>query len=111
MDDYVKRRKAEFEATAPVKRKKVEAFVKVPLWWIATAAKATNNLKVLVAVELLYASWKAKSLTFPLPNGRLEKLGIHRETKRRAIRDLERARLIVVERPTRKTVVVTLVLL
>jgi hypothetical protein len=107
---HVKRRR-ELEAAAPVKRKKVEPFVKVPMWWMAAAAKATNNLKALVAVELLHAAWKAKSMTFPLPNGRLEKLGIHRETKRRAIRDLERAGLIMVERPTRKTAVITLVLL
>jgi hypothetical protein len=71
MDDepwYVKRRR-ELEARAPVKRKKVEPFVKVPLWWIAEAAKATNNRKALVAVELLHAHWKTKSLCFPLPNG------------------------------------------
>jgi hypothetical protein len=113
MDDepwHVKRRR-ELDAAAPVKRKKIEPFVKVPLWWMAAAAKATNNRKALVAVELLRASWKAKSSTFPLPNGRLTKLGIHRETKRRAIRDLERAGLITVERPARKTVMITLVTL
>ena len=36
------RRKIELEAAAPMKRKKVEAFVKVPLWWITTAADATG---------------------------------------------------------------------
>ena len=40
MDDWAVRRKAELEATAPSKRKKqAEPFVKVPLWWIAAAAK------------------------------------------------------------------------
>ena len=61
---YVQRRR-ELEAAAPVKRKRVEPFVKVPLWWITAATKATNNHKALVCIELLYASWKAKSLTFP----------------------------------------------
>jgi hypothetical protein len=106
------RRRRELEAAAPLKRKrKIEPFVKVPLWWIAQATKATNTGKALVCVELLYAAWKAKRLTFPLPNGRLAKLGVTRETKRRALRDLERAGLIVVERPARKTPVVTLILL
>ena len=93
----------------PVKRKKVDAFVRVPLWWIAAATKATKTRKALVCVELLYASWKAKSSTFSLPNGRLKKLGVSREAKRRALRDLERAGLITVERPTRKTPIVSLI--
>ena len=38
-------------------------------------------------------------MTFPLPNGRLAKLGVSREIKRRALRELERARLITIERP------------
>ena len=93
------------------RKKTVEPFVKVPLWWITAATKATNNRKALVCIELLYASWKAKSLTFPLPNARLQKRGITRETKRRALRDLERGGLIIVERPSRKTPIVTLILL
>ena len=113
MDDepWHVRRLRELKARAPAKRKPVEPFVKVPLWWIRQAAKATNTNKALICVELLYAAWKAKRSTFPLPNGRLRELGISRETKRRALRDLERAGLIVVERPLRKTPVVTLVAL
>jgi hypothetical protein len=106
------RRRRELEAATPVKRKrKVEPFVKVPLWWIAQAAKATNSPTTVVCVELLYAAWKAKSLTFPLPNGRLKKLGGSRDVKRRVLRNLEYAGLITVERRARKTPIVTLVLL
>jgi|RhiMethySRZTD1v2_1073278.scaffolds.fasta_scaffold2866341_2 hypothetical protein len=113
MDDesWHARRLRELEAAAPVKRKKVEPFVKVPLWWIAAATKATNTRKALVSIELLHAAWKAKSPSFPLPNGRLKRLGVSRETKRRALRDLERAGLVAIERPARKTAIVTLVLL
>jgi DNA-binding transcriptional ArsR family regulator len=107
---YVQR-KRELEAAAPVKRKRVEPFVKVPRWWMAAACKATDNHKALVCVELLYVAWKAKSLTFPLSNARLEKLGVHRETKRRALRDLEGAGLIPVERQSNKTPIVTVLLL
>jgi hypothetical protein len=108
--DYAKRRRAELEAAAPIKRKKAAPFVKVPLWWIAQATKATNTGRALVCIELLYASWKAKRPTFPLPNGRLAKLGVKREIKRRALRDLERAGLITIERPPRKTPIITLVM-
>jgi DNA-binding transcriptional ArsR family regulator len=103
------RRRRELEAAAPAKRKKVEPFVKVPLSWIAQATKATNTGRALVCIELLYAAWKAKRSTFPLPNGRLTKLGVSPDTKNRALRDLERAGLIAVERPSRKTPIVTLI--
>ena len=58
------------------KRHKEPPFVKVPLWWAAEVAKATRSPAVLVMVELVHRSWKAKSLTFPLPNGRLTKNGV-----------------------------------
>jgi DNA-binding transcriptional ArsR family regulator len=103
------RRRRELEAAAPTKRKRAEPFVKVPLWWIEAAAKATRSPATLVMIELLHVAWKAKSSTFPLPNGRLKKLGVSREAKRRALRDLERAGLITVERPTRKTPIVSLI--
>ena len=103
------RRRRELEAAAPAKRKKAEPFVKVPLWWIAAAAKATRSPATVVCIELLHASWKAKSLTFPLPNGKLQKLNVSRETKRRVLRALEQGGLIRVERPPRKTPTVTLI--
>jgi hypothetical protein len=114
MDDepWHVRRRRELQAAAPVKRKrKAEPFVKVPLWWIAQAAKATNSPTTVVCVELLYAAWKAKNLTFPLPNHRLKKFGANREVKRRVLRNLESAGLITVERRARKTPIVTLVAL
>jgi hypothetical protein len=106
---HVKRRR-ELEAAAPIRRnKKVEPFVKVPLWWIAQATKATGTRKALVCIELLHASWKAKSMTFPLPNGRLKRWNVSRETKRRVLADLEGAGLIAVARRHGKTPIVTLV--
>jgi DNA-binding transcriptional ArsR family regulator len=105
------RRRRELEAAAPVKRKKTDPFVRVPLWWIAQAATATNTGRALVCIELLCAAWKTKRTTFPMPNGRLAKLGVSPNTKNRALRDLERAGLITVERPSRKTPIVTLVAL
>jgi DNA-binding transcriptional ArsR family regulator len=103
------RRKRELEAAAPIKRAKTEPFVKVPLWWIAAAAKAARSPATIVFTELLRAAWKAKGTTFPLPNGRLSKLGVSRETKRRVLRALEQGGLIRVERLPRKTPIVTFV--
>jgi hypothetical protein len=113
MDDaWAKRRLAELHAVAPVKRKKAEPpFVKVPRWWAAEAAKATRSPATLVLVELLYRSWKAKSLTFPLSNKSLEKNGVSREVKRRVLRDLQAAGLITVERRHGHSPRVTLVML
>jgi hypothetical protein len=91
----------------PIKSKK-DAFVKMPLWWAAEAAKATRDPSMLVLVELLHRSWKAKNLTFPLPNGRLSKNGVSRKVKCRVLRDLEIAGLITIERRHGKTPLVTL---
>ena len=91
------------------RKKKVEAFVKVPLWWIKIAAKDARSPTTLVLIELLYASWKAKSSTFPLPNGRLNKLGVSREVKRKVLLNLERRPVILVERHSRKAPIITLI--
>jgi hypothetical protein len=108
MDDWAKKRLAELHAAAPVKRKKQEPFVIMPLWWAAEAAKATRAPKLLVLVELLHRSWKAKGLTFPFPNGKLDKAGVSRFVKRRFLLDLETAGLITVEWRHGKTPRVTL---
>ena len=94
-----------------MQRKAKDAFVKVPLWWAEAAAKATRMPGMLVLIELLHRSWKAKSLTFPLPNRNLGKHGVSREIKRKRLHDLEAAGLITVERRHGKTPQVTLVVL
>ena len=86
-----------------------DAFVKVPLWWIREATKATDTPMALVAIELLHTAFRARSSSFTLPNGRLAKWGVSRESKRRALQRLEAAGLILVERRPRKTPKVTLV--
>lgn len=49
--------------------RKKDTFIKVPIWWATEAAKATKTPAILVCIYLLHASWKARSATFPLPNG------------------------------------------
>jgi hypothetical protein len=65
----------------------------------------------ILLVELLRLRWKTHSMTFPLPNGRLAKLGVSRKVKQRVLRELEQGQLITVERKSRKAPIVTLVLL
>ena len=88
-------------------RRDKDLFVKMPVWW----AKATKSPDIIVAVELLRRQFETHSMTFTLPNGRLSRAGVSREVKLRVLRDLERARLVVVERPPRKTPIVTLIAL
>jgi hypothetical protein len=88
-----------------------DLFVKVPLWWVEQATRATRSPRAFVCIWLLHLSWRARSMTFPLPNDKLGKRGVDRRAKRRALEALEAAGLIVVERRHGKTPVVTLVCL
>jgi hypothetical protein len=88
-----------------------DPFVKLPLWWANAAAKATKTPRAVVWVALVYTAWRKRSLTFSLPNGQLKKLGVSREVKRRALRDLEKAGLIVVDRRHGKSPQVVIVAL
>jgi hypothetical protein len=107
---HVKRlRELEAAALKRKRKKKVERFVQVPLWWIETAAKDIQSPETLVLIELLHARWKTKSSTFPLPNGRLKTLGVSRKIKYRVLRDLQRRPVILIERRAGKTPIVTLI--
>ena len=88
-----------------------DTFVKVPLWWIEQATRATRTPRAFVCIWLLHLSWRARSTTFPRPNDRLGKRGVDRQAKRRTLLALEAAGLITVERRHGKTPVVTLVVL
>jgi hypothetical protein len=111
MNEWAKKRIQELKAAAPVKRKKANPFVKVPLWWIEQATRATRTPKALVCIWLLHLAWKAKSATFSLPSGKLNKGGASRHAKRRALGELEAAGLITIERHRGKNPIVTLVVL
>lgn len=95
------------------KRKTAEPFVKVPLWWIVAAAKQARSPATLVLIELLHASWRAKSSTFTLSNERLRKVGVSREIKRRVLRDLAhgKGRMIMIEQKVGRAPRITLIAL
>jgi hypothetical protein len=83
-------------------------FAKVPLKWAAAVAEATGDPVVALAVSLAYLAWKAQSPTFTLSNRRLQRLGVTRWSKYRALERLEKAGLIRVGRTGKRAPVVTL---
>lgn len=108
MDDWAKQRRAELEAAAPVKRKKTELFAMLRLKRAAAAYAAMNCSKAMVWAWLMHQTRKTGKVTVAVPNGALAKWGVSRDVKRDALRQLEAAGLIVVDRPSRKTPTVTL---
>jgi hypothetical protein len=83
-------------------------FVVLPLSWAAEACAATNCQKAMVWIWLVHRMRKTKSTTVTIPNRALAKYGISRRVKSLALRQLEEAGLISVERRPRKTPLVTL---
>jgi hypothetical protein len=107
-DDWAERRRAELEASAPVKRKKTKPFVaKIELDTAAKAFTATGCQKGFVWLWFLHQVWKTGSKTIAVPNGALLKYGVSRKIKCSALRQLEVAGLIAMERRSRKTPLVT----
>ena len=58
------------------RRNRKDAFVQVPLRWFEAATRATRSPQAFVSVWLLHLAWKAKSPTFPVPNGQLDQRGV-----------------------------------
>ena len=65
--------------------------------------------RTIVAWWLLYLHWKDHGARFKLPNGMLRFDGVSRQSKWRALNDLESRGLIVVERRPRRSPIVRLV--
>jgi len=78
--------------------RRAKPFVQVPLDWAVAMTRATGTPKALVAIELLYAAWKADDEVVTLPAGRLGAAGVDRHTRRRALLELEAAGLVALDR-------------
>jgi hypothetical protein len=96
-------------SATPRRRRTSDPFVTVPLAWAARAAKATNTKKALVWLELLYATWQSRNNSVVLSNGRLARAGVSRNAKYRALRELEAAGLVQMERRGRGASRVTII--
>jgi hypothetical protein len=82
-------------------------FVMVPFVWADRLKGATGNTYGL-ALHLLYLHWRDHSETIRLANKALLAMGISRQSKWRALRELERRGLIVVDQRPNKSPAVRL---
>jgi hypothetical protein len=89
-------------------RKRREQFVQVPMWWVERLGELplATGATHLVAIHILHLDWKHHGKPFKLPNGMLKYDGIGRHSKWRALTDLERRGLIVVERRSSKSPII-----
>jgi hypothetical protein len=108
MDEWAKQRLAELSAAALIKRKKTEPFAVVRLARAAAAFTAINCPKATVWLWLEHQVRKTQCSTVAVPNGALASLGVSRKVKNLALRQLEVAGLIAIERRPRKRPKVTL---
>jgi hypothetical protein len=108
MDHWAKQRLAELEAATPLKRKRTEPFAVLQLSRAAAAFTAINCPKAAVWLWLEHQVRKTQCRTVAVPNSALAKLGVSRKVKNLALRQLEAAGLIAIERRPRATPKVTL---
>jgi hypothetical protein len=102
-DDQIRERLAAVPRKIAKRRKH---FIMVPMTWRERLDGATGNT-ILVAFDLLYLAWRdGEGGPVKLGNGMLQHDGISRQSKWRALNELERRGLIVVERrPNRSPLV------
>jgi hypothetical protein len=89
------------------KRRQQGNFVQVPNLWIEQlCAIRAHGSTYRVAMHLLHEAWRTKTRVVKLTNVALAKIGVGREGKAIALRELRKAGLISVEqRPNRNPVV------
>jgi hypothetical protein len=92
----------------PLPPNTAEPFAVLRLTWAASAAAATNTPKALVWIWLIQRARKIKGNTVTMSNEALARYGISRHVKLRALRQLETAGLVTLERHLGKGIVVTL---
>lgn len=84
-------------------------FIKFPCEWDYQLARVkADGCAYRVALYLLQEAWRSGCNQVKLANGVLEKRGVRRHGKRRALAQLVKAGLITTERQPRKSPVVTL---
>jgi hypothetical protein len=81
----------------------------MPLSWITQVCRLRGKA-LHVGIVLWYLGGVSKSSTVKLTPSRLKRFGIHPETGRRALRTLEKAQLVRVERQGHQSPVVTILM-
>jgi hypothetical protein len=88
-------------------QKRRQQFVMVPWTWRERLEGAPGQT-ILLALDLVYLSWKNKEEPIKLANAMLQHDGISRQSKWRALNELERRGLVRVERRPRRSPLVYL---
>jgi hypothetical protein len=83
-----------------------QQFTKFPDSW-SSRLRSARGVTYRVALSILRQHWKTNGQPFRLSNAALEKEGVGRHSKWRALQELEEAGLIRVEMRPRKSPVVT----
>jgi hypothetical protein len=98
----------ERRAAVPAKlQRRKRHFISVPMTWFERLAGASGQT-YRIALSLLYLSWRARGEPIRLANGPPRVDGVSRYSKWRALDELERRGLIVIERRRRRAPVVRL---
>jgi len=95
-------------AAAPHARRQ-DRFIIVPVPWADRLAAARHASTLKLALHLLHQHWKNGGQPVPLTNVSLTSAGVGRRSKWRGLNELERLKLIEVNRRPRKSPLVTLV--
>jgi hypothetical protein len=88
-------------------RPKKKYFVRVPGSWVHRLQPVKRVVTYQLALFLLYEHWRSGGCPIRLTGTVAAKLGISRDGKKRALTELERLGLVMVERHPRKAPLVT----
>jgi len=89
-------------------QKRQQHFIKVPWFWFEKLQKVKSAQTYRLALLLLYLHWRGSGGPVKLANGTPKAEGISRQSKWRALVELEQLGLIVIERRSRRSPVVRL---
>jgi hypothetical protein len=93
----------------PVRRRRKDTFVMVPLTQAGAFTKAVKAPKAMVALIVLYEAWANNSRPFTLSNIKLAEYGIDRRSKQHALAEMKAAGLITIEQKQGCAPIVTVV--
>jgi len=95
------------KAAATARARRRDRFIIVPGTWADRLAAARHASTLKLALHLLHQHWKNGGQPVPLSNVSLTSAGIGRRSKWRALGELERLKLIEIERRRRKSPLIT----
>jgi hypothetical protein len=96
-------RLAETGIAATKRAKRKQEFAQITREQVERLAKTTNAASWKIFLHLLLLSWRSPGRTIRLANGALERVGVDRYAKYRALPELEELGLIEVRRSERKS--------